>query len=101
MRQTLGPLLPEGPDLGRRERCTDFLQPLGIGAPANAVVQRLEGNAFLGQLSLDVFVAVEAQLGVAWKVRTELDEEGAEVLIHAVEVVMVEDRKSTRLNSSH
>ena len=60
MRQPLGPLLPEGLDLGGRQAIADLLKPLGIGATANAVVERFEGDAFLGQLTLDVFVPVEA-----------------------------------------
>src|SRR5262249_43354639 len=44
----------------------------------------------LGELALDVLVAVEAQLGVTPEVRAELDEERTEVLIHAVEVVVVD-----------
>src|SRR5665811_98464 len=35
-------------------------------------------------------VAVQAQLGVVREVRTELDEERAEVFVHAVEVVVVD-----------
>ena len=71
MRQPLGPLLPEGLDLGGRQAIADLLKPLGSGATANAVVKRFEGDALLGQLTLDVFVAVEAELGVAREVGTE------------------------------
>jgi hypothetical protein len=46
----------------------------------------------LGQLPLGVFVAVDAQPGVIRKVGTKLDEERAELLVHAVEVVMVDHR---------
>ena len=44
----------------RGEAVADFLKPLGIGATANAVVKRFEGDALLGQLALDIFVAVKA-----------------------------------------
>jgi hypothetical protein len=66
------------------------LKPLGIGATANAVVESFEDDAFLGYLALDVLVAVEAQLGVTREVRAELDEERTKVLVHAVEVVVVD-----------
>jgi hypothetical protein len=33
---------------------------LGIGTREDAVVERLKGDAFLGQLSLDVLMAVDA-----------------------------------------
>ena len=38
-------------------------------------------------------MAVETHLGIAGKVRRELDEEGAEVVIDAVEVVLVDHRR--------
>ena len=40
-----------------------------------------------------VLVAVEAELGRVGKVGTELEKEGAEVLVHAVEVVVVDHRR--------
>jgi hypothetical protein len=54
------------------------LKPVGIGATANAVVEGFEGDAFVGQLAVDVLVAVEAQLSVTREVRAELDEERTE-----------------------
>jgi len=60
------------------------LQSAGIGAGQDAVVQGLEGDPFLGQLSLDVLVPVDAELGVIGEISTELDEERAEVLVEAV-----------------
>ena len=64
-----------------------MLQSTGVGAAQDAVVQGLEGDPFLGQLSLDVLVAVDAELGVVGEVGAELEEERAEVLVDAVEVV--------------
>jgi hypothetical protein len=62
----------------------------GVLAGENAVVQRFEGDAFLCELALEVLVAVDAQLGVVGEVRTVLQKERPEVLIHAVEVVLVD-----------
>ena len=73
-----------------RQAVAELLQARGIGAGEDAVVQRLEGDAFLGQLPLDVLVAVDAQLGVVGEVGAELEEERAEVLVDAVEVEVVD-----------
>ena len=62
----------------------------GSAQVEDAVVQRLEGDAFLGQLPLDVLVAVEAQLGVVGKVGAELEEERAEVAVDGIEVELVD-----------
>src|SRR5262245_38478807 len=50
MRQALRPFLPEGADRRGRQAGGDFLKPLRAGAAGNAIVERFEGNAFLGQL---------------------------------------------------
>ena len=81
MRQTCQPLAQQRIDLGRRQAVAKLLQALGVGAGKDAVVQGLEGDAFLGQLPLDVFVAVDAQLGVVREVGAELQEERAEVFV--------------------
>jgi hypothetical protein len=51
-----------------------LLQPPRVGTGENAVVQGLEGNAFLGQLPLDVFVTIDAQLGIVGEVAAELED---------------------------
>ena len=56
--------------------------------------ERLEGDAFLGQLPLDVFMAVDAQLGVVREVGAELEKERTEVFIDAVEVELVDRRRT-------
>ena len=66
------------------------MQPLGVGAGANTIVQGLIGNLFSIQLALGVFMPVQAQLGIVGKVGTELQEKGAEVLVHAVEVIIID-----------
>ena len=72
----------------------ELLQPLRVGAGEDTVVQGLEGNAFPGQLPLDVLMAVDAQLGVVGEVGAELQEEGAEVGIEAIEVELVDRRRA-------
>src|SRR5713101_535501 len=92
VRQLRQPLTQQGVDFGRRQAVADLLQTLGGSARKDAVVKRFESDAFLGQLPLHVFVTVDAQLGVVGKVRTELEEEGTEVLIHAVKVQLIYHR---------
>src|SRR5262249_35907539 len=60
-----------------------------MGAREDAVIERHEGDVFLGQLPLDVFVAVDAQFGVVREIGAEFQKEGTKVFIHAVEVVLV------------
>ena len=83
MRQSRQPLAQQRVDLGGRQSVAELLQTLGVGTAQNAVVEGLEGDAFLGQLPLDVFVAVDAQLGVVGKVGAELEEERAEIFVDA------------------
>src|SRR5258705_7706115 len=92
MRQPCQPLAQQPINLALVEPIADSLQRLGVFAPEDAVVQRLEGDAALAQLALGVLVAVDTQLGVVRKVGTELQEERAEVVVHAVEVVVVDHR---------
>src|SRR6478672_649754 len=61
----------------------------GFGTGLNAVVQCLISNLLAVQLLLGVFVAVQAELGVIGKVGTELQEKQAEVVVDAVEIIMV------------
>src|SRR3954465_12189537 len=58
------PLPQQRVDLVAREVVAELLQPSGVGAGEDAVFQGLEGDPVLGQLSLDVFVPVDAELGV-------------------------------------
>ena len=67
---------------------TDPLERLGIGTRKETVVQRLVRNASAVELALGVLVTVDADLAVVREVRAQLDEEGAEVPVHAVEVVV-------------
>jgi hypothetical protein len=51
------------------------LHKLAVGTGLDAVVQRLERHATLGQLPLEILVAVDAELGIVRKVGAELQEE--------------------------
>jgi hypothetical protein len=59
---------------------------LRVGAREDAVIQSFEGDAFLDELPLDVFVTVDAKLGVVREIRAELQKERAEVVVDAVEI---------------
>lgn len=50
----------------------------------------LQSDAFLAQLALEIFVAVEAKLGRIGEVGTELDEERPKVLVHTIEVIEID-----------
>ena len=95
MGQPRQPLPQQRVDLGGREAVAELLQPSGVGAAQDAVVQGLEGDPFLGQLPLDVLVAVDAELGVVGEVGAELEEERAEVLVDAVEVEVVDHGRAS------
>jgi hypothetical protein len=80
----------EGVDLGGIQAVADPLSSLEIGAGQESVIESFEGDLALGQLALEIFMAIEAELGEVREVGAEFDEEGAEVLILAVEVVDVD-----------
>jgi hypothetical protein len=84
VRQLGEPLAKQPIDLGLGEPVADLLQRLGVLAPPDPVVERLEADAALLELTLGVLVAVDAKLGVVRKVRTEFQEERAEILVRAV-----------------
>jgi hypothetical protein len=64
MRQAAQPLAQQSIDPVRRKPIAQLLHQLGVGARFYAVVERLEFNCALGQLALEVFVAVDAEFGV-------------------------------------
>ena len=68
------------------------MRQLRVGAGFDSVVERLERHAALGQLTLEVLVAVDTELGVVGKIGAELQEERPEVLIDAVEIIVVDHR---------
>src|SRR5438067_5515351 len=76
--------------VGQQQLVTDRLQPFGVGTGDEAVVQPLELDSFLTQLLLGIFVAVQTQLGVVGKIRAKLQEEGAEVAIPTIQVIVID-----------
>jgi len=90
MRQAAEPLAQELIDLGGRQAIAQPLRQLGVGTGLDAVVERFEWNAALGQLAFEVFVAVDGKLGVVREVGAELQKERAEVLVDGVEVVVID-----------
>jgi hypothetical protein len=81
------PFAEKGLDLGVAKSVIDVLSGWEISASEQAVVHGLEGNAALRQLALQILMAVEAELGRVRKTGAELEEEGAKVLVAAVEVI--------------
>jgi hypothetical protein len=82
-------------DLFEPELFADELQPFGIGTGSEAVVQRLVGASRLLELTLGILVTVHTQFGGVGKIGSELQEEGTEVSIHAVPVVVVHHGRGT------
>jgi hypothetical protein len=90
VRQAGEPFAEEGVYLGVAQAVTDALGGLDIRTGKQAVVHGLESDAAVGQLALQIFMAVEAKLGRIREIGAELEEEGAEVLVAAVEVIDVD-----------
>ena len=93
VRQALEPLAQQVVDPLRRQFAGQPLSQRRVGTRQDAVVQRLEGDAALLQLSLDVLVAVHAQPRGVREVRAELHEHRPEVVVDQVEVVVVDHRR--------
>jgi len=85
----LQPFSQEGVDLVGGQTLADGLQALGVGAGLDAVIQGLVSNLFALQSAFGIFMAVEAELGVVRKVGTKLQEKRPEVVVHAVEIILV------------
>ena len=94
MREARQPLAQQRVDLRRVQFLGQTLRQRRIGAGQDAVVQRLERDAALGELPLDVLVAVDAQPGGVGEVRAELHEQRPEVVVDQIEVV---ERLTARL----
>jgi len=90
MREAPQPLAQQAIDPVRRQAVTQPLHQPGIGTGLDAVVQRLERYPTSGKLALQIFVAVDAELGVVGKVGAELQEEGTKILVDAIEVVVID-----------
>src|SRR6476620_1983655 len=75
-----------------RKTIADLLQAFGGGTAQDTIVECFERDLFLRQLALGIFMAVQAQLGIEWKVAAELEEEGAEIPVHRIDVVVIHHR---------
>ena len=92
MRQLAQPLAQKAVDPLRREAVTDLLQSRRSGTAEQAIVERLEGDAFLRELALGVFMAVQAELGIERKIAAELEEERTEIAVDCIDVIVVHHR---------
>src|SRR5215218_3035603 len=87
------PFAQQRVDVFRAEAVADRLDSGHVLAGGEPVVQRLEPDAGLRGLAFGPLVAVDAQLGGVGEVGAELEEERAEVGVHAVEVEEVDERR--------
>ncbi len=92
MRQAAQPFAQQLIDLGCRQAIAKALRQLGVGTGLDSVVDGLERHATLGKLPLEILVAIDVELGIVREVGAELEEERPEVLIDAVEIVVVDHR---------
>jgi len=90
VRQDPQPLAQQGVDLRRAQPAADRLQPGRVVAGGEPVVQRGEPHPGPARLPFGPLVPIEAQLGVVREVGAELQEERAEVGVHAVDVELVD-----------
>jgi hypothetical protein len=74
------------------EPIANRLQALGVGTRQDAVIEGLEGNVFLCELTLGVFVPVKAELGIERKVAAELQKERSKIPIDGIDVIIVHHR---------
>jgi hypothetical protein len=90
VRQDPQPLGQQRPDLLLAERIADPLQRGHVIDRGEGVVQRGEADPCLLRLPLRPVIGIKAQLGGIGEVAAELDEERAEILIHAIEIEVVD-----------
>src|ERR1051326_5802811 len=83
------PAPQESIDLFGSHLVADVLQPIAVLAGDESVVQRLEADPFFAQLALGVLMPIQTQLGGIRKILTEFQEEGTEILVHAIAVEVV------------
>lgn len=79
----------EGPDVAGLQAGADRRQRLGVGAGAEAVVERLKGKAGLGRLALRPLVPVQAEPDRIGGVAAALPERRAPLAVVDIEVVVV------------
>jgi len=84
------PLPEQGRELRGREPVREGLEPAGVGAGLDAVIEGVDGDPPLGELPLQVLVAVAAERGGGGEGGADLQDEGADVLVAAVDGVVVD-----------
>ena len=89
VRQRCEPFAEKSLDLPFIESLRDALRRRRVPTAQEPVVERFEFDAPPGQLPLEILVPVEAELARVGKVGAELDEEGSEVFVHAVKIIVV------------
>jgi len=99
MGQDLEPLAEEALDLLFAEAVGQTLGARRLLTAQEAVVESLKADPALGELAFEVFVPVDAELGGVGKAGAELQKEGPEVLVDAVEVIVVDRLGSCYLRS--
>jgi hypothetical protein len=84
------PVWASGVGATSAEKINGLLRQLvEFGTAEDAVVERLIGDRLLRELTLGVFMAVQAQLGVIREIATELEKERREIPVDGVDVVVV------------
>src|ERR1700752_4508440 len=89
MRQPAEPFAKKGFDLLLVETLADALCSWQVLTPRDPIVQCFILNTPAIKLTLEILVAVDAELGRIGKIRAELDEKGPEVFIQTVKIVEV------------
>jgi hypothetical protein len=87
------PLAQQRFDVFRSETVTDPLQDLHVVHRGEPVVQGLKADPCLGCLAFSPLITVHAQLGGIGKIGTELEEERAEVGVHAIKIEEIDERR--------
>ena len=73
-----------------RKFVANVLEKDRILARQKADVQPLKSNSTLVELTLGILITIDAQLGRVREVRAELEKEQPEILVHAVEVEVID-----------
>ena len=89
MRWPAQPFAKKGFDLLLVETVADALCSWQVLTPRDPVVQCFIFNTPAIKLTLQILVAVDAELGRIGKIRAELDEKGPEVFIQTIKIVEV------------
>ena len=90
MREAAEPLADDRVDLRGIEGVGDPLHARRLRTGADAIVEGLVRDVTLRELALEPLMPVEADLHRVGKVGAELDEEGTEVPIEQIEVVVID-----------